>query len=94
MSINLRLPDREAIYFRAEGWTGIREEAVICPSGQGAVPREQAIENRSRVWNYLGREPINSERSANVRFGAQSGLKPDIARGPKSAKTQASILFR
>jgi hypothetical protein len=27
----------------------------------------------------LGREPINSKRSADVRFGAHSGLKSDIA---------------
>jgi hypothetical protein len=26
-----------------------------------------------------GREPANSERSVDVRFGAHSGLKPDIA---------------
>jgi len=30
---------------------------------------------------FLGREPINSERSADVRFGPHSGLKSDIARG-------------
>jgi hypothetical protein len=33
-SINLLLPNREAIYFCPEGWTEIREEAVICPSGR------------------------------------------------------------
>ena len=27
----------------------------------------------------LGREPINSKRSADVRFGARSRLKSDIA---------------
>ena len=33
----------------------------------------------------LGREPINSEWLADVRFGAHSGLKSDIAPCPKSA---------
>ena len=33
----------------------------------------------------LGREPIDSERSVDVRFGAHSGLSSDIAPGPKSA---------
>jgi hypothetical protein len=32
-----------------------------------------------------GREPINSGALANVRFGAHSGFKSDIAQGPKSA---------
>ena len=34
----------------------------------------------------LEREPINSEALTNVRFGAHSGLKSDIAQGPKSAR--------
>ncbi len=42
----------------------------------------------------LGREPINSERSADVRFGAHSGLKSDIARGPKSADSVAKVFLR
>src|SRR5258708_6305910 len=33
----------------------------------------------------LGREPINLEWSADVRFGAHNGLKSDIAPCPKSA---------
>src|SRR5260370_32616036 len=33
----------------------------------------------------LGREPIDSERSVDVRFGAHSGLSSDIEPGPKSA---------
>jgi hypothetical protein len=33
-SVNLLLPNREAIYFCGEGWTEMREEAVICPSGR------------------------------------------------------------
>ena len=32
-----------------------------------------------------GREPTNSEWSTDVRFGAHSGLKLDIAALPKSA---------
>src|SRR5712671_5481970 len=35
---------------------------------------------------HLGREPINLEWSADVRFGAHNGLKSDIALWPKSAK--------
>src|SRR5438046_6768811 len=34
---------------------------------------------------HLGREPINFEWSADVRFGAHNGLKSDIAPCPKSA---------
>ena len=34
---------------------------------------------------HLGREPINLEWSADVRFGAHNGLKSDIAPCPKSA---------
>jgi hypothetical protein len=34
----------------------------------------------------LGREPINLQWSADVRFGAHNGLKSDIAPFPKSAK--------
>jgi hypothetical protein len=33
----------------------------------------------------LGREPISFERPGDVRFGAHSGLKLDIAALPKSA---------
>ena len=33
----------------------------------------------------LGREPINLERTVDVRFGAHSGLKSDMAPCPKSA---------
>ena len=33
----------------------------------------------------LGREPINSKWSTDVRFGAHSGLKSDITALPKSA---------
>ena len=34
---------------------------------------------REELVSELGREPINSEWSADVRFGAHSGLKSDIA---------------
>jgi hypothetical protein len=36
----------------------------------------------------LGREPINSEWSADVRFGAHSGFKSDITALPKSANSR------
>jgi hypothetical protein len=32
-----------------------------------------------------GREPVNSESSADVRFVEHSGLDSDIARGPRRA---------
>src|SRR5258706_2684522 len=35
---------------------------------------------------HLGREPINLEWSADVRFGAHNGLKSDIAPCPKHAR--------
>src|ERR1700687_2297304 len=43
-----------------------------------------ALKRHCRDSERLGREPINSAL-ANVRFGAHSGLKSDIAQGPKSA---------
>jgi hypothetical protein len=41
----------------------------------------------------LGREPINSEWLANVRFAAQNGLKSDIAPCPKSADSVAKLFL-
>jgi hypothetical protein len=42
----------------------------------------------SGPWaDYLARELINSERPADVRFGADNGLKPDMAPCPKSANS-------
>jgi len=41
-------------------------------------PRFDAVE--TGLW----REPTNSEASADVRCGAHSGLRSDIAQGPKS----------
>jgi hypothetical protein len=38
----------------------------------------------------LGREPVNSERSADVRFGAHFGLKSAITALPKSARLPTS----
>jgi len=42
----------------------------------------------------LGREPINSEWLADVRFGAHSGLKSDITALPKCAKRRHSVADR
>jgi hypothetical protein len=42
----------------------------------------------------LGRESINSEWLADVRFGAHSGLKSDIAPCPKSARAQKATSLR
>jgi hypothetical protein len=42
------------------------------------------------LWQ-LGREPINPEAWANVRFGAHSGLKSEIAQGPKSVWTAPAV---
>jgi hypothetical protein len=39
------------------------------------------------VRTVLGREPINLERPADVRFGADNGLMSGMAPCPKSAKT-------
>jgi len=43
--------------------------------------------NRAVRYNKSGRQPKNSERSADVRLAAHAGLTSDIARGPKSATT-------
>ena len=42
----------------------------------------------------LGREPINSEWLADVRFGAHSGLKSDITALPKCATSRHRPLFK
>jgi len=41
----------------------------------------------------LGREPINSEWSTDVRFGEHSGLKSDITALPKSADFVAKVFL-
>jgi hypothetical protein len=43
-----------------------------------------------QVRSILRREPINSEWSADVGFGAYSGLKSDVTALPKTC-TQADI---
>jgi hypothetical protein len=54
--INLFLPDREAIYFCAEGWTAICAEAVICPSGKvsrAGMDRLKSIPRAKYPWRGL-----------------------------------------
>jgi hypothetical protein len=46
-----------------------------------SVAHEAAIRNDDS--GYQGREPMNLEWSAEVRFDAQSGLRPDVAGDPK-----------
>jgi hypothetical protein len=57
-------------------------------------PRQGAGPDRYRygllVWP--GREPMNLAGSADVCFGAHSGLKPDIAPCPKSAKRRHAMI--
>jgi hypothetical protein len=55
-----------------------REIAVKCGSGGFAIQNKTANSYLIEITR-LGREPINSEWSADVRFGAHSGLKSDIA---------------
>ena len=43
---------------------------------------------------HLGREPINSEWSADVRFAAHYGLNSDIELGPKSAMCGHSRMLK
>src|SRR5258706_8939272 len=57
-------------------------EASACGGGSADL-RAAAVGT-----NSLGREPINSESSADVRFVEHSGLKSDIARGSKSASNR------
>jgi hypothetical protein len=54
--------------------------------GGAAAEMQRASPSQAKVFKKtLGREPINLEASADVRFDAHYGLKSDIARGPKSA---------
>ena len=45
-----------------------------------------ALPPKADMCGALGREPINLERSADVRFVAHNGLKSGAAPCPKSAK--------
>lgn len=83
--------------------TGVYKGAAGCPRlplqgwscGQPQA-KVQAGSSRSR-WNpsqgpcrrrhELGREPINLEQPADVRFGADNGLKSDMAPCPKKERT-------
>ena len=42
---------------------------------------------RGPLHQELGREPINLEVLADVRFKAHYGPKPDVAPSPRSAKS-------
>ena len=53
--------------------------------GAGRSPPRCAVGAQAAHSMLLGREPINSKWSTDVRFGAHSGLKSDITALPKSA---------
>jgi hypothetical protein len=57
--------------------------AIVTDVGQECDGCESAV----RVSGSQGGVP-----SADVRFGAHSGLKSDIARGPKSASTGSQLI--
>ncbi len=48
--------------------------------------------NRAVRNSQSARQPLNSTRSADLRFAAHSRLKPDIARGTKSARSGSKQL--
>jgi hypothetical protein len=52
---------------------------------QAEIPHAHVHGSPQMTIRELGREPMNSEWSADVRFGAHSGLKSDITALPKSA---------
>ncbi len=56
--------------------------AIVGPRVPDAAQRLLAV--RRRAGTQPEREPINSDWSADVRFGAQNRLKSDIAPGPKT----------
>jgi hypothetical protein len=58
--------------------------AIVDPRVPHAVQRLLAV--RRRAGTQPGREPINSDWSAEVRFGAHNGLKSEIAPRPFYAK--------
>src|SRR6202011_673865 len=74
-----------------------RQAAIFAPSAANldlshpfagpprAVARARVVFSPRSPAGSVGREPINSEWSADVRFGAHSGLKSDIAALPKCA---------
>jgi hypothetical protein len=48
----------------------------------------KTLPSQAHVDQPLGREPINLERPADVRFGADNGLMSDMAPCPKSAMSR------
>jgi energy-coupling factor transporter ATP-binding protein EcfA2 len=81
-----------------KGVSGTQETALGAAGMFTSIMMDQGTSRASRAEfmpkqisrRILGREPINSERSADVRFGSHSGLKSDIATCPKSASSCAS----
>ncbi len=58
------------------------------PGGHPDIARDVLLE-----WlPDLGREPINSERSTDVRFGAHSGLKSDVTALPKCVESRCGAV--
>jgi hypothetical protein len=58
------------------------------PESEVRYASEHARERTSDSIRTLGREPINSEQSADVRFVAHNGLKSGVAhvrKGPRAA---------
>jgi hypothetical protein len=65
---------------------------VICPSGNRVEAlQEIALSAQGQQRGSPGREAINLEASADVRFDAHNGLKSDIERRPKSAQPDVAM---
>jgi hypothetical protein len=74
---------------------GVRRHVSKAPKALSCIvrfsrKRRPACYARPRNDERSGRESINSEWPANVRLGAHSGPKSDIATVPKSAPTRDS----
>src|ERR1700730_4898621 len=69
---------------------GFKASAKVTSKPWRRDARELRLGFDQSTFLHLGREPVNPEWSADVRFGAHSGLKSDITAFPKSASSPRS----
>jgi hypothetical protein len=73
--------DREAIYFRCDGWTGFCESEVICPSGSHTAHH---IANERRCEHAIQRTSKHGVATSSLR--AKEAIHGDARRSKSSGK--------
>jgi hypothetical protein len=77
--------------------SGLNDSSVMIREDRGAIPAMRWCAKSESLKKHKlepGREPINLELSADVRFGAHNGLKRDIAPCRKSANSGSRAFIR